>query len=488
MYLDFYQLKHVPFPSTPEPAHLFLSPSHQQALTAITSGVEERHGFVLITGAGGVGKTMTLRAYLAQEHPAQLTTLVIANPQVTFPELLTTLCQACGLETTGMDRFAMQTELQQYLLAAYQQGQNMAILVDDAHRMPLTTLDQLWLLANLDIAAPKLIQIVLFGQPELEQRFHRYALRHIAQRIAIRATIVPLTKAESHAYIRQGLARAAMPGRPVFTRGALTCLVRAAHGVPGRLTSLCSQALVTGCRMRQRPITARLARAVVRAEGSAPGAPPAPRWRLGLATAAGILLAAGGLWLTLRGPLQPAPGPESPPPLAPAGTQLPQHAPEPLTVTPSLQPSLDNTAVPPRTASEAPTPLPTADPPALPPSPPTDGVDREATPTSSAVETPSPPAATPAGEPQPAAAASTTETQALPPRREETTSAHLPRTVVIKRGDSVWKLALETYGFVDTPLLRRIHEHNPHLKNLDVIPRDAKLVLPELAQQRNRGQ
>ena len=486
MYLDFYQLKQTPFPSPPEPAHLFLSPSHQQAITAITSGVEERHGFVLITGAGGVGKTTILRAYLAQGHPAQLTTLVITNPQVTFPALLTTLCQACELETTGLDRFAMQTAFQQYLLGAYRQGRNMAVLIDDAHRMPLTTLEQLWLLANLDIAATKLIQIVLFGQPELEQRFHRYALRHIAQRIAIRATIVPLTKAESHTYIREGLARVALPGRPIFTRGALRCLVRAAHGIPQRLTSLCSQALVTGCSMRQRPITARLVRSVVRAES--PGAPLAPRWLLGLATAAGILLATGGLWLTLRGPLQRATGPESPQPLAPAGTQVPQHAQEPRPASPSPQSSLDNTAVPPRGTSELPTPLPSADSASVPPSLPTAEVAREEASAPSAGETPSPPAATPVGEPQPAPVASTTETQAFPPRREETTSAHLPRTVIIKRGDSVWKLALETYGFVDAPLLQRIHERNPHIKKLDAIPIDAKLVLPELEQQGTRGQ
>ena len=166
MYLDFYQLKQAPFPSTPEPAHLFLSPSHQRALAAITSGVVERQGFVLITGAGGVGKTTILRAYLAQGHPAQLTILVIANAQVTFPELLTTLCQTCGLEATGQDLFAMQTQFQQFLLAEYRQGRNMAMLIDDAHRMPLATLEQLWLLANLDIVTAKLVQIVLIGQPD----------------------------------------------------------------------------------------------------------------------------------------------------------------------------------------------------------------------------------------------------------------------------------------------------------------------------------
>jgi general secretion pathway protein A len=486
MYLDFYQLKQAPFPSTPEPAYLFLSPSHQQALATITSGVTERHGFVLITGIGGVGKTTILRAYLAREHPTQLTLLVIANAQVTFPELLTTLCQACGLEATGLDHFAMQTQFQQFLLAEYRQGRNMAILIDDAHRMPLATLDQLWLLANLDIAAAKVVQIILFGQPELEQRLHRYALRHIAQRIAVRATIAPLTKAESYAYIRESLAHAALPGRPIFTRGALTCLVRAARGVPRLLAHLCTQALVTGCSLRQRPITARLARAVVRAE--CPRVPSAPRWSLGLAVAAGILLVTGSLWFTLRGPLHQATGPESTQPLAPAGTPAPQHAQEPLTVSPSLQPSLDSTAIPPRGTSELPIPPPSGEPVAVPPSLPTGEVHQEAASSSSTGETTTPSAATPVGEPQPAPVAGTTETQASLPQGEETTSVRLPRTVIFKRGDSLWKLALKTYGFVDTRLLQLIREQNPHLKNLDIIPIDTKLVLPVLEQQRAKGQ
>ena len=478
MDLDFYQLKHDPFPGTPEPAYLFLSPSHQQALAAITSGVTERHGFVLIMGVGGAGKTTILRAYLAQEHPAQLKILVIANAQVTFPELLTTLCQACGLETTGLDRFTLQTRLQQFLLEEYRQGRNMALLIDDAHRMPLATLDELWLLANLDIAAAKVVQIVLFGQPELEQRLHRYALRHIAQRIAVRTTIAPLTPAESYAYIREGLAHAALPGRPIFTRGALTCLVRAAHGIPRLLSSLCTQALVMGGDLRQRPITARLARAVVRA--ACPEAIPARQWPRGLAVAAGVLLVTGGLWFTLRGSLPRAIGPESPQPAPSVGTPAPQHVPQPRTVSPSPQPPLDNPAIPPRETSELPGPLYSGGPVSVPPSQPTGEAPQEAASAPGPGETTGPSTAAPGGERQPAPVAGVPETQ---PQREENTAARLPRSVIIKRGDSVWKLALETYGFVDATILRLIRAQNPHLKNLDVIPVDTTLVLPSLEQQ-----
>ena len=278
----------------------------------------------------------------------------------------------------------------------------------------------------------------------------------------------------------------ALPGRPVFTRGALKRLVRAAHGVPRLLNSLCTQALVTGCGMRQHPITPHLARAVVSAE--CPGATPTPRWPLGLATAAGLLLVTGGIWLALRGPLHRAAGPESAQPLASAGTQVPRHAQEPLAVSPSLRPPLGSTAVPPHGTSELPTPLPSGGPASVPPSPPTGEVSREAAASPSAEEATSPSAATPVGEHRPAPVAGAPETQAFPPQREETTSARLPRIIIIKRGDSVWKLALGTYGFVDAHLLKRIHAQNSHLKNLDVIPIDAKLVLPELEPQGAKGQ
>jgi len=477
MYLDFYHLKHAPFPLTSDPACLWLSPSHRKALAALTYGVEARQGFVLITGVAGVGKTMILRAYLAQVHPAQLKTIFIPHAPVAFPDLLTTLCRAFGLEAPSAHRVEMQTQCQQRFLEEYRHGRNIAILLDDAQRMSVATLEQLRLLANLETTTEKLVQIVLVGQPELEQTFQQYALRQVAQRIAVRATIVPLTAAESVAYIHERLATVALPGRPVFTRGALKCIVRAAQGVPRRLHILCTQALVTGYSVRQHPITARLARAVI---ADCPGAHPAPRWPRGLAASAGLILVAGGLWLALRGPLPRAAVPESVQTFSPAGPQASRRFQEPAPVPPSLEHPLVSAAVPPGRPVELSTPPPSGGPSSV--APPLQAAEggQETAASPSAGEGTSPAAAQPAGETQPATVAAATATPAFPPQRGETTPAHLPRTVIIKRGDSVWKLATGTYGFVDAPLLKRIKAQNPHLKNLAGLTIGDTLVLPVL--------
>jgi type II secretory pathway predicted ATPase ExeA len=308
MYLDYYQLACDPFALTPDPTCLFRSPSHQHALDALTYGVAARQGFILITGARGVGKTTVLGAYLTQSQPTPLTTILLPGVHGTFPELLTVISRACGLETTGATLLEMQTQLQQFLLQEHRHNRNVALFIDDAHRMPHATLEQLWLLTNFDVIADKLVQIVLVGPPELEQGLQQYALRHIAQRITVRTTIVPLTVAESMAYLRQRLATATHPGDRIFARGALKCLARAAHGVPRCLHLLGTQALITGYRVRQQPITARLVRAVI-AERT--GAPLTPWWPRRVA---------GGLWRALRTPLRPTGVSESPQSTAPATT------------------------------------------------------------------------------------------------------------------------------------------------------------------------
>ena len=141
MYLDFYHLKQTPFHITPDPAFLFRSPSHQKALASITYGIEERQGFVLIAGEVGVGKTTILRAYLDQVDPARLTTIFIPNAQVAFPELLTTMYRALGLEPPSDQLVEMITQFHQLLLAEYRHGRNIAIIIDEAQLMPIETLE-----------------------------------------------------------------------------------------------------------------------------------------------------------------------------------------------------------------------------------------------------------------------------------------------------------------------------------------------------------
>jgi hypothetical protein len=269
----------------------------------------------------------------------------------------------------------------------------------------------------------------------------------------------------------------ALPGRPVFTRGALKRIVREAQGVPRLLNILCTQALVTGFGVRQHPITARLARAVI---ADFTGVQPSPRWHLGLAASAGLILVAGGLWLSLRGYLLRAVVPGSTQTFSQASPQAPLRSQEPLPVRPNLQQPMVSAAAPPHRPVEPPTPPPSGDPSSAPHSLQAGDVGREAESSPSAGEANNPSAAQPAGETQPANVAVATETQTLPPQMGETTPVRLPRTVIIKRGDSVWKLAMVTYGFVDEQLLKRIKMQNPHLKNLEGLPIGDKLVLPVL--------
>ena len=370
----------------------------------------------------------------------------------------------------------MITQFHQLLLAEYRHGRNIAIIIDEAQLMPIETLEQLRLLSNLETATAKLVQIVLVGQPELEQHLQQYALRQVAQRIVVRATIVPLTAAESGAYIRHRLAKVALPGRPVFTQGALKCIVRAARGVPRVVNILCTSALVTGFSKRQRPITARLARAVI---ADFTGAQPTPRWPLGLAASAGCLLVAGGLWLALRGPQLPGAVPASVQTFLQRGLPALRNAQTPLPVPPGLQQPLVSAALPPGESGEPPTPPPAEDPAPVPPPLQAGDEAREAA-APSVEEANRPSTKQPAGEIQPDNVSVTTEPQAIPPQRGATTSVRRPRTVIIKPGDSVWKLALKTYGFVDEPLLKRIKAQNPHLKNRDGLLIGDKLVLPVL--------
>jgi general secretion pathway protein A len=462
MYLDFYHLKQAPFHVTPDPAFLFLSPSHQKALASITYGVEARQGLVLITGEVGVGKTTILRAYLEQVNAAQLKTIFISNANVTYPELLKTMYRAFGLEITSEPLFEMSTQFHQLLCEEYRQGRNIVIIIDEAQLMPLETLEQLRLLSNLEIATDKLVQIVLVGQPELEQKLQQYALRQVAQRIVVRATIVPLTAGESVAYIRHRLAKVALPGRSVFTRGALKYIVHEAQGVPRLLNILCTNALLTGFGVRQHRITARLARAVI---ADFTGMKPSPRWHVGLAAAAGILLMAGGVWFSLRGHFLQA-VPRSLQTFSQARTQAPLPLQESPPMPSSLRQPLSSATLPPLDPVEPLGPPPSTDSSSMSRTLQAGGGGQEAASSPSALEANSPSPAPQAGEHQSDNDAGTPERQVVLPHRVETTPVRLPRTVIIKPGDSVWKLAMETYGFVDEPLLKRIKAQNPHLKHL----------------------
>jgi general secretion pathway protein A len=167
MYLDFYRLKSAPFQITPDPTFLFLSASHKAALDAMASGIEACQGFVAITGAKGVGKTALVHAYLARVAPPQLTTIVLWHGRLSFVEILTLMAGRFAGPVAMDDAAALLAHLQQLLRHESLQGRKVALIIDEAQELPLETLEQLPLLANLTPSGEPPLQIVLIGQPAL---------------------------------------------------------------------------------------------------------------------------------------------------------------------------------------------------------------------------------------------------------------------------------------------------------------------------------
>jgi general secretion pathway protein A len=168
MYLDFYLLGKEPFHITPDPEFLFLSPSHKAALRALVYGVEERQGFVALLGEVGLGKTTILRSYLERVDQSQLKPIHLLHPNLSFRELLHTLCQECGLEGTTENIAETITRLHHVLIKEYRQGRNVALLVDEAQHMPLETLEQLQMLSNLETSTQKLLRLSWWARPNLK--------------------------------------------------------------------------------------------------------------------------------------------------------------------------------------------------------------------------------------------------------------------------------------------------------------------------------
>jgi len=263
MYLRFYGLNKEPFNITPDPAFLFLSPSHKEALAVVMYGVENRKGFVVITGEVGVGKTTILRSYLEQTANERIKTVYLFNTNVTFPALLKTICHELGLPQITDDPAEMLRQLHQFLIQEYRRGYNIVLVIDEAQNMPQETLENIRVLSNLETATDKLIQIIFSGQPEFDQLLDRHEMRQLKQRIAVRTSISSLTTKESAAYIKFRLAKAGNKDKVIFSPGALKRIVRYADGIPRVLNILCDSALITAFGYQKKQINGSIADEII---------------------------------------------------------------------------------------------------------------------------------------------------------------------------------------------------------------------------------
>ena len=244
MYRNFFSLSELPFSISPDPKYLFMSERHKEALTHLTYGLGEVGGFALLTGEVGTGKT-TISRCLMEQLPKNTQAAFILNPTLSCQELLATICDELKIRyrKTGASLKTLTDKISEKLLKNHENDINTLLIIDEAQHLQPEVLEQLRLLTNLETNTKKLLQVILIGQPELQQLLQRRDLRQLAQRITARYHLMPLTRQELAQYIQHRLTVSDCV-RPLFDKGALTKIHQLSQGVPRLINLLCHSALM----------------------------------------------------------------------------------------------------------------------------------------------------------------------------------------------------------------------------------------------------
>lgn len=263
MYLKHFNLDEMPFNITPDPRFLYYAPHHREAYDHLVYGIQQRKGFIELTGEVGSGKTTLCRALLASLDD-EVKTALILNPTFSDSELLRAMLNDFGLSPTYGDRLSYVETLNAFLLDSYRQGMNVALLIDEAQDLSPEVMEQIRLLSNLETDQHKLIQIVLCGQPELKKRLNLPELRQLRQRITVRYYLPPLSQAETEAYINHRL-RVAGPASAVqFSPFAVRAIHRYARGCPRLINAVCDNALLAAYVYGERDVSASCVKKAIR--------------------------------------------------------------------------------------------------------------------------------------------------------------------------------------------------------------------------------
>ncbi len=264
MYQHYFGFREKPFQLVPNPAYLFLSRSHEEAMAHLTYATSDGDGFVAITGEVGTGKTTLCRAFI-ESLDDKTETAYIFNPSLTGAELLQTVCDEFGIAPpAGGTTKTLIDAINRFLLEKRSQGKQVMLIIDEAQNLSRQVLEQVRLLSNLETNTEKLLQIVLFGQPEMGDALHSHELRQLSQRITLNCHLTPLTFQETIQYIRHRLRIAARNEGPVFTKAALLKIYAFSKGIPRLIHIACDRALLTAYGLGRQKITGAIAGTAVR--------------------------------------------------------------------------------------------------------------------------------------------------------------------------------------------------------------------------------
>lgn len=258
MYKEFFGFREKPFNITPDPRFLFSSPGHQEAYANLLYGIRERKGFIVLTGEVGTGKTTLLRRVMDNLEES-IPFVFFYNTTLSFEELLDYICTELHLDpATGHSRLQKIQALNQFLITQLGQGGTVALLIDEAQNLTDEVLESLRLLSNLETAQEKLLQIVLVGQPELEQKLAQPHLRQLRQRIVTWCKLNRLKDAEVDALILYRLSAVSYEGPALFTQEALRLISLYSQGVPRLINVICDNALLLAYAASHKEVSAEL--------------------------------------------------------------------------------------------------------------------------------------------------------------------------------------------------------------------------------------
>ena len=245
MYLEYYGLLRSPFEMTPDPSFLYLGETHREGLATLVYGVRARKGFLLLTGEVGTGKTTLLHALLAQLD-AKTASAFIFNPKLETLDFFRLLLDEYGIDTRCETKADYLITLNHFLIERLEKDQPTLLMIDEAQVLSPELLEEIRLLSNLETPTSKLIQIMLVGQPELNEMLATPELRQLRQRIVLRHHLRPFDEEECGSYVQERLRLAGYTGKGIFKRSALREVHRVSCGLPRLVNIVCDGALLLG--------------------------------------------------------------------------------------------------------------------------------------------------------------------------------------------------------------------------------------------------
>jgi type II secretory pathway predicted ATPase ExeA len=258
MYKSFFNLARDPFELTADPAFLFPTQRHNEALAALYYGIRRHKGFVVLTGEVGTGKTLLLRCLLQLfKQSKDVACAYLFNCRLSPTEFLGYVASDFGLPASGKNKGEILLELCRYVVSRGLRKLTTALIVDEAHHLSTDTLEEVRLLTNLETTTEKLLQVILVGQPELDDKLDSVRLRQLKQRIALRSHLEPLTANETREYIERRLhvAGANYSTAVMFPAETIAAVYRHSRGTPRVINTICENALVAAYARQMRSVT-----------------------------------------------------------------------------------------------------------------------------------------------------------------------------------------------------------------------------------------